>query len=119
MKPRFDISQKSMIKELTKGQIRESAIQELTLRGVHCWKQNNLAVRGRKFIGEEGLPDIIGFVKSTGQFVGCEVKTVGDRLSDGQKGFLLRLSVAGGVALIAKQSDAGAVILEPFEKNEA
>lgn len=104
-----------MIKELTKGEIRASAIKELQYRGVTCWKQNNLAVRGRIFIGERGLPDVIGFTK-TAVFVGCEIKTLNDRLSDEQKKFLTNLKKAGGVALIARQSNTGAVVLEEWDE---
>lgn len=48
-------------KQLTKGFIRESAIKELTWRGNTVWIQNNLAVKGRKFIGKRGQADVIGY----------------------------------------------------------
>jgi hypothetical protein len=106
-----------MIKILTKGEIRESALTELRYRGITCWKQNNLAVRGRKFIGMRGVCDIIGYNNSTGVMVGCEIKTVNDRLSDDQKVFLTCLKNAGGIALIAKQSKTGQVVLENWDNN--
>lgn len=100
------------MKTLTKGEIRESAITELTYRGVYCWKQNNLAVRKRAFIGERGLPDVIGYVKATGVFCACEIKTLNDRLSDDQIRFLQNLKAAGGIAIVAKQNITGHVVLE-------
>lgn len=94
---------------LTKGQIRESAIKELTWRGFNVWKQNNLAVPGRKFIGRLGVADVMGFCKKTGRIVACEIKTLSDRLSDDQIKFLTDVKKAGGIAFIASQSACGAV----------
>jgi len=93
----------TLTKILTKGEIRKSALIELKLRGVNCWPQNNLAVRGRKFIGRLGVSDIIGFHSKTGVFVACEVKTVTDKFSDDQKQFLSEVKKAGGIAMIATQ----------------
>jgi hypothetical protein len=91
------------IKELTKGDIRESALKELAWRGYDCWIQNNLAVRGRKFIGRLGVSDVFGFDKRTARIVACEVKTLNDRLSSDQIKFLNDVKTAGGIALIAHQ----------------
>lgn len=90
------------VKELTKGEIRESAIKELTWRGHDVWIQNNIAVRKRKFIGRLGVSDVIGISKD-GRWVACEVKTIGDRLSDEQITFLNNVKKAGGLAFIALQ----------------
>jgi hypothetical protein len=87
---------------LTKATIRESAIKELTWRGHNVWINNNLAVRGRKFIGRLGVADIIG-ISGIGSFVACEVKTHNDRLSTDQIKFLNDVKTAGGIALIAHQ----------------
>lgn len=100
---------KSKIKELTKGQIRESAIKELSWRGYDVWKQNNIAVRRRQFIGRYGVSDVMGFCKKTGRIVACEIKTLSDRLSDDQIKFLTDVKNAGGLAFIASQSACGAV----------
>lgn len=102
------------IQILTKGEIRESALKELSYKGCEVWRQNNIAVKGRKFIGRKGVADIMGFDKKTGRVVACEIKTVNDRLSDDQKEFLNDVKKANGIALIAKQSDSGAVVLEPW-----
>lgn len=88
-------------KELTKAQIRASAIKELTWSGYTVWVQNNLAVRGRKFIGKRGQADIMGFRNRDGVILACEVKTVNDKLSDDQIKFLNDIKTAGGIAYLA------------------
>jgi hypothetical protein len=66
------------------------------------WRQNNIAVRKRQFIGRLGVSDIIG-ISGIGTFVACEVKTLNDRLSSDQIKFLNDVKTAGGIALIAHQ----------------
>lgn len=107
------LKKKQVIRELTKGEITKSALTELKLRGANCWMQNNLAVRGRKFIGRKGVSDIIGFVINTGLFVACEVKTINDTFSDDQKQFLTEVKQAGGIALVATQ-DGNQVVLKQW-----
>lgn len=93
---------RGVVKELTKGEIRASAIKELTWRGHTVWINNNLAVRKRKFIGRLGVSDVIGITKD-GRWVACEIKTLNDRLSNDQIDFLNDVKKAGGIALIACQ----------------
>jgi hypothetical protein len=100
-------------KPLTKGHIREKAIERLQWQGCTLWPQNNLAVRGRKFIGRRGVSDIIGWMKD-GKFLAVEVKTITDFLSDEQKDFLNDVKKAGGVALIACQGETGGVELKAW-----
>lgn len=109
---------KPTIKLLTKGEITKSALTELKLRGVNAWMQNNLAVRGRKFIGRKGVSDIMGFHSRTGLIVACEVKTINDTFSDEQKEFLTEVKNAGGIALIATQVGLQAEIIgwDPYEE---
>jgi hypothetical protein len=108
------------IKILTKDEIRKSALTELRFRGVNCWIQNNLAVRGRKFIGRYGVSDTLGFVENTnyykikGLLVACEVKTINDSFSDDQKTFLTEVKQAGGIALYATQ-EFNNVVIKPWE----
>lgn len=104
----------TQIKELTKGAIRESAITELTWRGCTVWVQNNLAVRGRKFIGKRGQADVIGYRNKDAVMVVCEVKTINDRLSNDQIDFLNDVKKAGGAAYIACQ-DGNRVELREWE----
>lgn len=107
----------SLTKVLTKGEIAKSALIELKLRGTNCWMQNNLAVRGRKFIGRLGVSDIIGFVSKTGLFVVCEVKTINDTFSDDQIIFLNEVKKAGGIALWATQ-EYNQVVLKDWKPEE-
>lgn len=66
------------------------------------WRQNNLAVPGRKFIGKKGAGDLTGYEIETGIRVEIEIKKVGDVLSDDQAEFLIRISEKG-IAWIATQ----------------
>lgn len=102
---------KSGIKELTKSHIRATAIKEMEYRGHSIWIQNNLAVKGRKFIGRRGQADCVGFTKY-GQFLACEIKTLNDRLSPDQITFLNDVKKAGGVAYIATQEGQQVVLRE-------
>lgn len=105
---------RTAIKELTKGEIRESAIKELTWRQCTVWVQNNLAVRGRKFIGKRGQSDVIGFRNKDCVMVVCEVKTINDHLSNDQIDFLNDVKTAGGLAYLAVQV-GGQVQLKEWE----
>jgi VRR-NUC domain-containing protein len=100
-------------KILDKGAIRESALKELTWRGYNVWRQNNIAVRGRKFIGRLGVSDLIGITKD-GRWVACEIKTINDFLSEDQKNFLNDVKKAGGISLIACQGPTGSVELKAW-----
>lgn len=104
-------------RELTASEITSAALQELGLRGWDVWRQNNLAVRGRRFIGREGQSDIIGFSKHTGQFMACEVKKNGDTLKGDQELFLGAVMKSGGVAIIAMDDGKGGVKLVDYDPN--
>lgn len=108
---RVDDNQKQIVKQLTKGEIRDSAIKELTWRGYDVWKQNNIAVRKRKFIGRLGVSDVIGITKD-GKWVACEIKTINDRLSVDQIKFLNDVKRAGGIAYIAMQEGNQVILKE-------
>jgi hypothetical protein len=98
---------------LTKGQITKIARRILASRNKEVWMQNNLAVRGRKFIGRKGVSDILGFTFN-GLFMACEVKTINDSLKDDQISFLTNLHKAGGIALIATEDERGQVEIIKF-----
>lgn len=42
--------------------------------GCEVWRNNNLAVRGRAFIGKKGVPDIIGYSKSMATLFAAKLK---------------------------------------------
>lgn len=89
------------MKPLTAGEIAKEVIKVMTERGFSCWRNNNIAVPGRKFIGRKGVSDIAGFNKSTGLAMYVEVKAWGDKLSDDQVKFFSEVMLSGAVALVA------------------
>lgn len=89
------------MRELTAGQITRDAMLILENRNCFVWRNNNLAVPGRKFIGLKGVPDIVGFQKLTGLAVYCEVKTKNDKFSEYQRNFMIRAKTAGCMCLVA------------------
>ena len=86
--------------------------------GNEVWRNNNLAVRGRAFIGRKGVPDIIGYNKKYGFFVCCEIKAIGDRMSADQIVFLEELSLAGGCAMLCHQVRDGSIIVKIYKDGE-
>lgn len=104
----------SQIKRLTKSQITEAALIQLKAKGFTVWRENNIAVRRRKFIGKRGKPDIIGYCGFTGLAVYCEVKTINDVFSDDQKKFLTDASKAGCYCCIATEEN-GMFVLNEYE----
>lgn len=101
---------------LTSSTITKIAKLMLTQRGVSCWRQNQIPVKGRTFIGEPGQSDLIGITKATGLFVACEVKAIGDKLSDDQKVFLRKIKDANGIALIAFEGRGGNVEMVDYDE---
>lgn len=101
---------------MTKGEITAQALKILGYGGYVCWQQNNARTRaGYTFKGRYGVSDILGFNRFTALFMVCEVKTWNDVLSDDQILFLLEVTNAGGLALVAIQDERGCVILAEFK----
>lgn len=99
------------VNPLSAGKIKSIALDILKYEyNGDVWLQNNIAVRGRKFIGRKGLGDIIGYEKTTGRMIVCEAKTVNDILSDAQKDLLTKVHNAGGIALLATQEGIKVVV---------
>lgn len=97
-------NKKLKIPEMSAGEIAKHALIILDKEyNIEAWRQNNLAVRGRKFIGKPGLSDCLGFHRLTGKIALCEIKTIGDVFSKDQIKLLTQVHEAGGVALIAIQ----------------
>lgn len=99
---------------LTKGQITELALIQFRAMGFDCWRNNNIPVKRRQFIGRKGVPDIIGFGKngilfSPGCFFGAEGKTENDSLSKEQKEFLISLNQAGGYGYVFEDDGKGGI----------
>lgn len=55
---------------------------------------------------QRGVPDVIGFHKTTGTWIGVEVKIGRDRLSESQRSFLRGLNESGGEGFVARDYDA-------------
>lgn len=103
-------------RELTASDITKTALILLKAQRICAWRQTNLTVRGRKGIVNKGVGDILGYTQTPyARFVACEVKKIGDRLSDEQKEFLGNLSKYGGIAYVATQVK-NQVELIPFDE---
>lgn len=100
-------------KEYTASEITNHALKLLSGYGHIVWRNNNLAVKGRKFIGKKGASDILGISKD-GRFIACEVKKIGDVYSDEQIAFLTEVWEKGGISLVAKQKDNRIVVEDWF-----
>jgi hypothetical protein len=101
----------------TASDLTKMMIDYLDSLGYEVWRNNNLAVKGRSFIGKKGVPDIIGYHKNYGQFIACEIKAIGDRLSVHQIEFLTHLGMCGGTSLVCQQVSDGTINLTIFLDN--
>ena len=104
------------MKELSASEITAEVLLKLRAIGYTVWRQNNLAVRGRKHNGRKGVSDVLGYT-GKGLIVACEVKTIRDVLSEDQKDFLRGIKNKGGIALVATQ-EKQEVVIKPFEEKE-
>lgn len=102
----------------TASELTKMMMDYLNSRGMEVWRNNNLAVKGRAFIGRKGVPDIIGYDKKHGQFVACEIKKLGDRISPEQMVFLTQLGLAGGSSMLCSQTSDETIKLEIFKDGE-
>jgi len=102
---------------MTTSAITKEAISRLSALGYKVWRNNNIAVRGRKFIGEYGVSDVLGYKLQGGTSLFCEVKGPGDTLSDDQKAFLWDAHNAGCFALVAHEVDGKVVIMPIAQYN--
>jgi hypothetical protein len=94
---------------MKKPKVRESVIQRTILdyleaMHIFCWRQNQVAVPGRRFVGLPGVPDIIGILPG-GRFFGVEVKAERGKQSKAQKDFEMRVKELGGVYVLAYDVD--------------
>lgn len=101
----------------TSSDLTKMMLEYLDNLGYEVWRNNNLAVKGRSFIGKKGLPDIIGYHKNYGQFIACEIKAIGDRLSVSQISFLTHLGMCGGTSVVCQQISDGTINLTIFLDN--
>jgi hypothetical protein len=91
--------------------LTKAALKMLDLAGFQVWRQNNAGVYDnekevwRANSSTPGISDILGFRRSNGQFLACEIKAGRDRLSDDQIAFLDGVKEAGGVAIVIRTMD--------------
>jgi VRR-NUC domain len=92
--------------------LTQSIVHYLNLNGFECWRQNTIGLydpkKGvfRKNPQQKvGIPDIIGYRKADGRFIGVEIKNGSDTLSLPQQIFLRELRQAGGIAMVVGSVD--------------
>lgn len=101
----------------TASDLTKMMLDYLRERGHEVWRNNNLAVKGRAFIGKKGVPDIIGYSKKYGQFMACEIKAIGDKASPEQMSFLINLAMCGGTAMLCQQLRDEQIIVKIFNQD--
>lgn len=83
----------------------------LSAKGFYCWRQNNAAVFDatkkvyRSNSATKGIPDILGFNKTTGKFICVEIKVGKDKLSIYQNEFLTTAQKATCNVFVIKTTD--------------
>ncbi len=96
---------KKTIKEYTASELTAIALYDLKRLGHIVWRNNNLAVKGRAFIGKKGVADIIG-ISRNGLHLECEVKKNGDKFSQYQIEHLGMISNCGGLVFVCHQLES-------------
>ena len=96
-----------MPKITTANGLTDYAVRVFTQAGFLCWRENTTGlwdVQAQVFRKSRhnlrGKSDVLGFHKTTGRFLACEIKVGADRLSVHQKEFLQSVQEAGGLALV-------------------
>ena len=83
----------------------------LAAKGFYVWRQNNAAVFDatkkiyRSNSATKGIPDILGFNKTTGKFICVEIKVGKDKLSVFQQEFLTTAQKATAYTFVIKTTD--------------
>ena len=98
---------------MTANELTKEAIKTLNKNSAFVWRNNNLAVKGRTFIGLKGVPDIVGFTNQ-GVAVYCETKAIGDKLSTYQIAFLNLAKASKCLCYIATEEN-GNLSLNEYE----
>lgn len=93
---------------LKADEITSSVLGYLKMHGFSAWAQPNRGEYDPKTQrwrphpnARRGVPDILGFRRTDGKFLGVEVKAGTDRPRPEQTQFLTELKAAGGLAFIA------------------
>jgi hypothetical protein len=88
------------------GQIKRSILEYLSNRGIFCWINQSVGLRGRKnnsrFSGN-GTSDILGIFQ--GSLLAIEVKTKTGKVSERQQKFIDEINSRGGIAGVCRTID--------------
>jgi hypothetical protein len=105
------------VKITTTNELTAYAVKVFRQAGFFCWRENTTGIWDQKAQAFRknpntmlGKSDILGFHRTTGQFLACEIKTGKDRLSGQQEVFLLEVRNAGGLAVVVRHG----ADLEPY-----
>lgn len=101
---------------ISTSDITKEVLLRLRAQGCTVWRNSTWSAGKRKNIITPGIPDVIGY-GSSGVFLGCEIKKIGDVFSQEQKEFLRTLKRKGGIALWATQ-EGGSVVIKIFSDEE-
>ncbi len=74
-----------------------------SLSGCVCWRNNQIPVPGRRFVGLPGVSDILCCFK--GAFIAIECKSKNGVATEEQLKFLGRINRVGGIGLVAYSKD--------------
>lgn len=81
--------------------LTQTILEHLNRCGHFVWRQNQVKVRGRRFVGKKGVPDICG-VSRTGRALFVEVKVGDDVQSEAQKLFQSDVTSRGAIYILAR-----------------
>lgn len=85
--------------------------------GINAWRNNNVRVPGRVFIGEPGAADIFALLPPYGTLCAVECKTKTGVQSDDQKKFEAKVKAAGGIYILARNTDPVLARLNTWRAN--
>lgn len=97
-------------------------IKALDICGFTAWRQNNGGVydatKGvyRRNSSTPGISDILGYQRSTGKIIACEIKVGRDKLSPYQEAFLKGIEKSGGYSFVIKTSSDIDCLIKLFRK---
>lgn len=111
-----------MDRKIPEGAIQRFILDELSRRGILCWREARIPTpirQGRRVVGFRkadqytlGIPDIFCVIR--GHLIGIEVKTVTGRQSDDQVEWQRKLEEAGGTYVLARAWEDVERVLDEF-----
>lgn len=113
---------KIKLSTVTANALTQHTLRVLALNGYFAWRNNNGAVYGptkkvfRQNSTMKGIPDILGYRKSDGKFICCEIKAGKDKLSIEQVRFLEDVQGCNGFAFVIRSINDIENIFKPITK---